>query len=243
MGKVGSESIYWSLEKMKIPNPLYHIHILESTRLRNSIRFFNQSNRNLTMQLKHSLEFIRNMDQYSDIKVVTAVREPVSQLVSAFYQNLNEQHLDENGNPNISKITDILKERINKYDVNSSQSNCNWFDVEFKGFFDIDIYELEFNKDLGYQMYSTIGTDILILKLEKSELWQKCLRFFLGMNTFNLERMNDSKNKVYYEAYKKTQNELKFPKEVLEKIYATKFVSYFYTEDEISSFIDKWVIK
>ena len=158
MGKVGSETIINSLKNINLSAPVYHIHLLAPRHLDSVIPRYRKQNLPLTLQLKHSQELRAYLDDRpaAPLNVITAVREPISQFISAFFQNVKTSHpyfIEENGAWNEEKIYTYLHKEISNYDPKSAW-NCNWFDNDFKAALDIDIYQYDFNRELGYTEFT-----------------------------------------------------------------------------------------
>lgn len=246
MGKVGSETILHSLKALKLDNPIYHIHVLCTENLKRSTHHLKSQNLPLTLQLKHgqTLQAYLNESETPELKVITAVREPISQFVSAIFQNI-EAHfphlIDVDGNWKEEEITQYLYNRLINYNLKAPSQNCNWFDAEFQPALNIDIYEYDFKPQLGYLMLNQNQLDVLVLKLEMSQIWGEVLGKFLDRaSPIKLVQRNFADNKKYKQAYKQVISQLRLPSSVLKTIYSSKYCQYFYTPEEIDRFIERW---
>ena len=144
MGKVGSSSIYKSLLDVKIPGSIHHLHILSHRKLEASKADHHATNRSFSKQLNNGLavrEYLdRNPDQVAYI--ITVVREPVSQKISSFFQNMrirNPDLLTDNGTWDEDRTRHRLEQELEDYDP-GTEWNCNWFDADFSPALNIDIY-------------------------------------------------------------------------------------------------------
>jgi len=193
--------------------------------------------------------WIHALDSVNDpcLKVITVVREPIIQQTSATFQNLRDipHFIGEDGSLRKEVIKDNLYKAISN---NFSQRtifprSLNWFDEEFKSALKIDVYKYEFNHFIGYTVISTKNIDVLILRVENSEIWSKAISEFLNLKyPLKMIRVNVSSNKDYGKTYKEIASQLRFPASVLDNIYSSKYCQHFYTQEMISEFIKKWSI-
>jgi hypothetical protein len=248
MGKVGSETILHALNKLNLANPIYHIHVLASHNLQASFAHLKSKNLPLTLQLEHSKQFLDYMANREDTAstIITGVREPIAQHISAFFQNikLNFPHfLNADGSWQTVEIHQFLYQFFLNYDINDRKQNCNWFDREFRTATGIDVYQYDFDRLHGYSIIEAQNLRILILSLETSQEWSKIITDFLHLELpLNLVKTNSASNKDYSEVYQRIINDLRFPSSVLERIYASRYCQHFYTQTALEGFINKWSI-
>ena len=249
MGKVGSETILYAIKKLSLSRDIYHVHVLAPKNLKASLNHLQSKNRPLTIQLESSqvLTEYLNSEKYIGLKVITGVREPIIQLVSAFFQNIkfNFPHfLNSDGTWQADKIYDHLYKLIANYDINdikNFKNNCNWFDREFKPALGIDVYQYDFDRANGYGIIKQENLDVLILALESSQNWSSVITDFLNLESeIELTRTNAANNKDYKNIYRETVARLKFPSSHLEKIYSSQYCQHFYSPETIEKFIAKW---
>ncbi len=244
MGKVGSETIIKSLNQLNLPNSIYHVHVMYSKNLENSFNHLKEKNLPLTLQLKQSKELRKHLDSQErpHLKIITVVREPISQQISAFFQNLERLYshlLDPDGNCREDKIKGHLKKII----LGGNLQALQWFDRELKYALDLDVYEYEFNQVTGYQILKKNNINVLILRLESSDVWSQAIVKFLKLpNDLNILSSNIGSNKKSGKVYKKLIQEIKFTKSDIQKIYSSKYCKHFYPPYMIEQFINKWCI-
>lgn len=80
-----------------------------------------------------------------------------------------------------------------------------WFDLEIKENFGIDVYGYDFDKERGFQIIRQDNVELLLMKLEKLDDCQEIIGEFVGAEDFKLIKSNMGNNKLYKFAY----NELK----------------------------------
>lgn len=245
MGKVGSETIVTSLQKSKSIAPIYHVHILAHKNINIALNNYQQKQQPLTLQLENSKILREYLDRHDrpSLNIITAVREPISQFISAFFQNIEFSHphlLDSQGNGRRDAIYNFLTNRLSNYKAGTAW-NCNWFDNDFNPALGMDVYQYDFDRNIGYKKINFQNLNILILQLENSKLWNKYIADFLGLsNSFTLDKTNLSKDKKYYQIYQDVLQNIKIPIVVLEEIYRCKYCQHFYSKQAIESFIQRW---
>jgi hypothetical protein len=248
MGKVGSETILHALNKLNLANPIYHIHVLASHNLQASFNHLKSKNLPLTLQLEHSKQFLDYMASREEIAptIITGVREPIAQHISAFFQNIkiNFPHfINKDGSWKVIEIHQFLYQFFFNYDINDRKQNCNWFDREFQAATGVDVYQFDFDRLQGYKIIKTKRLNILILALESSDNWSEIITDFLDLEKpLNLIKTNSADSKNYHEVYQRIVTDLKLPQSVVERIYSSRYCEHFYNPKAIEGFINKWSI-
>jgi glycosyltransferase involved in cell wall biosynthesis len=248
MGKVGSSSIYKALKEQYPTVPIYHIHYLEQTRLRDSITWHNENN--FPQLPEHLLvskalgNFLSKNKQKIKWKIISLARDPIALQASIIFQNLEEAFsriIDrDRDNVDMRKATGMVEEFLSDYATRESHF-VNWFDNEIKEVFGIDIYAYPFDKERGYSIINKDNVDILLLKFEKlNECFTDAFLNFSGSNNIQLPHANIGSEKQYGPDYRKLTNSLKLPESLCRDIYATKLVQHFYSAQEITAFMEKW---
>ncbi len=65
--------------------------------------------------------------------------------------------------------------------------------------------------------------------------------FLPACRVLSLLQTNIGSEKKFSDDQKRLKNNLKLEKSTLKYIYSSKYMQYFYTDEEISAFIEKWV--
>lgn len=231
MGKVGSSSIYQSLRKEVPFADTFHIHHLSSHWLHEILPTRHKKSR---VNIGIGEEVLRCIKKNPNkrIKVITLTREPVIRSISNLFQNW--QHLYDN-------IEDVSSEELkNHIESIDYEYALNWFDDEFFRYLNIDIYQLPFDTNKGYEIYELDNVDICCIKLEKlNEVGSKVLKDFLEMD-LNLFTSNKSSDKGSKDKYGYLKENVKIDKDILNQLYDSKYMQHFYSEEEIAKFKMKW---
>jgi hypothetical protein len=181
------------------------------------------------------------------LRIVTLTRDPVARNISEFFQELDvhlaypyQQKLAEKGIDDVTdELESMLLHKLNE-EVDWKQPYA-WFDPEIRNVLGIDLFTTNFDTSAGYGIFSQGNTDLLLIKLERlSECAEQAFDEFLGIKGFRLVSHNVATRKYYSEAYRKLQNRLQIPADLLEVCYASSHLRHFYNEKEIANFIDRW---
>ncbi|HET6566612.1 MAG TPA: putative capsular polysaccharide synthesis family protein [Rhodothermales bacterium] len=252
MGKVGSTTIYRSLQTAKLLNPVYHIHYLSPGNLEwDEQRFVLARQKKILepktlqhIQTGHLLrsKLLRQAD--APLYIITGVREPVSWTLSSFFQNIHyfcPDLLDEDGRAREQDTLRYLQSMFARFDEKRDLAS-NWFDIEFKKFFDVDIYQVPFNCRKGYTILEHGRLHVLILRQEDlRRTLSGALREFLAIDQpIEVKESNVGTHKKHRQAYTFVKDNIRIPSEVCERIYSTKYVRHFYDENTIAGFVQKW---
>ena len=246
MGKVGSSTVDNSLKKSGINNKIYHIHFLSKNGIESAQNYYNSINAGLPRHLLRS-KFLRKKifsNKEMKWKLITMVREPIGREISNIYQNMidsNPDLIDKNGHINSNEVTRILETNFSDFDQENNFT-CSWFDKELKQAIGLDIYTMSFDRDKGYSIYNIDNIDILVVRIEDMDsFFDEAIKSFLDLDyPVPMIRTNIGSNKTYSDAYKNTANNIFLSKETCEKIYKSKYVQHFYSQEMIDSFLVKW---
>ena len=186
MGKVGSESLFESIKTLRNKYSIYYIHWFSDDGIKRKKEHTDIINNPVaTLHLNRCYLLKTKYQHLTDIKwrIITLVREPIGQQLSALLQNIkyHKPHLiDKFGK---IKLDETLKSFVNKmesYNINTGFS-VTWFDLEFKKALNIDIYKYPFDKGQGYQIIKKNNLEILIIKVEKlNSCFQDAISTLLG---------------------------------------------------------------
>jgi hypothetical protein len=169
-------------------------------------------------------------------RIITLTRDPVARNISAFFQNL-DVFCHAGDARNAGKLIEIF---FNKY---NQDIPLNWFDREFREATGIDVYKHEFNKELGYSVIGNRGLEVLIIKSEISDDNKTAgLRSFLGdaCGIRAISKSNVGVDKNYADVYNDFLGSVVFRDGYLDRMYHSKYVRHFYTENEIREFYARW---
>lgn len=243
--KVGSSSICVELDQRG--KNIIHLH---------DIKMFFKEHPTTDEEKQTILEAIRNVP---NLKIITGVRDPIARDISLTFEELTHGSCTLIGEGGfLTKIyertignTPLCEEGLppifgwNKYIRTNSKYGAmfDWFDREIKEFFNIDIFEEEFDREKGYSVIKKDNIEIFVYKLEnlnKPDLNQ-ALKQFLGIDDFDIQHSNNSEEKNYSICYRQVLQEMKLGQDYLDFYYKDNpRMKHFYTEEEIKSFRSRW---
>jgi len=247
MGKVGSSSIKASLEKLNLPNRIFHAHFLAWKGIEDVEKYYHSlSMGNMPGHIVSSRQLRQFIDQTLGQfrwKIITLVRDPVARDISDVFQNLDRDFPDLLHAPEnmfMSRISEHVHDLLNSFNESTDYA-CRWFDNELKDVFQFDIYAHAFDMSKGFSLYSAPHADILVLKLEKlSGCASEAFENFLDIPDFALSSENIAEKKWYHSLYKRFTQALILPQNILDKIYRSRYSRHFYADQEIADFKIKW---
>jgi len=251
MGKVGSSTIWKSLESLHLDMLVYHVHFLETNKVNEII----ERDRNNFSKLKFiytetsQSEYLRSqLDSgiQGHWNIITLVRDPVAKTLSHFFQVLEHQRRLGFDHQKEEDETLLLQTAISQFHQKHVE-NLNgrhpfeWFNYELKENLHFDIFSAESLSDKDYCIYNTPNAKILLLKLETLNIACKAaFKDFLGIDDFTLVASNVGLQKRYGSLYRRFLDEVDLPISYLDAIYQTDLVKHFYSEFEIERFYHRW---
>lgn len=245
MGKVGSTTLLKTLENLSLPNPIFHVHFLAWDYLKE----IGDYRKSLGLGLAEHLIAGRYLRFFADRtwgkvrwKIITLVREPVGRDISGLFENLQkESHLTElSGNQLVDGAIAHMQTKIAGFNEKEDYA-CNWFDRELKQVFDFDVYDAPFDPKQGYAIYQAPDADILLIRLEDlSTCGTQAVQEFLGISHIEIENANVGREKPYQQIYRAVKQKISFNPADLEKVYNSRYVQHFYTDQEVALLKKRW---
>ena len=241
MGKVGSHTIASSLLG-HVRNPVLHLHFLSDQLERRRRR--QAAWGPVPDHFDRGILLRRQMRRYPDrrLKVITAVRDPIAVQASALFHNSwhNPAILDKNGRIDVSKAVAHFRDKVGQ--PQAFNYIFQWFDLELRGVFGIDVFRMPFPRDIKVARFSGYRADALVLRLEDlSEFGPEALADFLDLATIpELSLRNVRSESPEAEAYAVFSEELRLHPDLCASIYDNHFVQHFYEPLEVDAFQARW---
>lgn len=206
-GKVGSTTLYQSLLKAGIN--CIHVH-----------RFwYDKMDIYVKENMKAAIDELKKKDE---LKIITAVRDPIARILSSFMQN----YFRDIANEGISNLKDGLIGFIK----NRVTCEFDWFDNNIKRNFGIDILEYDFDKSRGYGIIEEHNIKILILTMEKMNENEDIIREFVDIPDFKLENYNVGEEKEYKWIYEGIKKNMLIPEEIIQSCNSDIRFKHFYSK-------------
>lgn len=203
------------------------------------------------------------------IKIVTAVRDPIAQNISFFFQSNTRfcdipEYWKDGGDVQTlwdawvshilgntfqlcgsteEKGNHIVFEYMDYVDklLHNMIAIQNFFEENFEKYNGIDVYKYPFDKLRGYSIIHDGNTEIFIYQLEKLNDIKDDLGKFLGIEDFQLINDNVGVEKWYASAYRQALKELKLSREYFEYCYSSRLARHFYNKENINEFKRRWI--
>lgn len=245
MGKVGSSTVYKSLQDTTLSNPVLHLHFL-SHDLPNRRKSHTQAGiypPPYHIYLGEAMSKALNKNRDYPIKIISLVRDPIALTISDLFQNPHyaREVINTDGKTiDPQKAADYLNHEL--HNPKTFSYIFEWFDRELKSVFDIDVFAKPFPVETGYGVYSKDKVEALIIRLEDlAEKGPEAISEFLSLSDPLILRQSNVRNKSKdNKAYQTVLNRICLSPSLCREIYSSRFVKHFYSETTINKFISKW---
>lgn len=256
MGKVGSSTIRVSLTERGLDQAFYHVHFLNPVRVaeieRQRRQYFG-TDKHALLTRPWTYQFLYDQIQKKDRrwKIITLVREPIARNISTFFENLDVvvkpdgktyairsdyYGIDIEVTPdNIEPLISLFFERL------QHDRPLRYFDDEIKTVFGLDVYSGEFPAEKGYRIYPGDNADLLLIRLENlNDCAVEAFKAFMDIDDFSLVQTNVGSEKIYAPLYSAFKQRIRIPDDYIDRMYNAKYTRYFFTDEEIRGFRQKW---
>lgn len=168
------------------------------------------------------------------LRIISASREIVSRVLSGAFQYLSTNGLDSSGLIDLNGVNDYLEKSF----LNDCEVIAAWFDHQF--YCGLDIFSHPFDHQRGHHLINHQPVQLFLYRVEDLPRLDDALAKFLGMPGFRVQRKNVGSEKSYNKAYRQLMATYTAPKKVLDELYATRYMRYFYTDEERARFREYW---
>lgn len=249
MGKVGSSTIVNSLQRLPVDYHIHQVHVLTHDWIEKVHRQYMHASavqgRPIiephilsSMYVREKLDCPAPADKW---KVISLVRDPIARNISCFFQAFHiyfpeyGKHL-EDGGLDTGTLLKVFHEKFQEH-----ETPLIWFETHMEPVFGIDVYAEPFAKEKGFRIYRNDHAELLVLRMEDIDLCaREAFREFLGIEDFVVAPKNITGNKGYSSLYGKFKEEVVISHEMLDHMYASRYMRHFYTEKEIQAFRRRW---
>jgi hypothetical protein len=169
-------------------------------------------------------------------RVVSLVREPIAQSVSAFFQPAVRR-----GYLGSATTVDELLER---FDDRLDRLPLRWFESHLQPVLGIDVFDSPFDIDRGFQIIATPTVKLLLLRREGFGVAPEALAELLDADhPIDVPRVNVSAEKIYGDLYHDFVGALRPSRHAIERAYTSRVARHFYSPGEIARFREHWTIR
>jgi len=166
--------------------------------------------------------------------VITTVREPIAQAVSAFFHgSVRRGVLHDDASAQTLTETLLAEDWI--------RAPLRWFDREFVPAFGLDVFSESFDPALGYATVTGSTVRVLLLRQENLAVAPDVLAQFLGLPApVAVPPRNEATAKDYASHYRQFLATVRLPDAVLDAAYASRYAQHFYADHELERFRQRW---
>lgn len=105
-----------------------------------------------------------------------------------------------------------------------------WFDKHFTPLLDLDVMRYRFDTSNGFTVFHRGNIDIILIKFEKLGDLNIALAQFLGLPSFTMKRLNESKDKTLGKLISEARSNLPVPEHFRHKYCSSEYYETFYAE-------------
>jgi len=166
--------------------------------------------------------------------VITTVREPIAQAVSAFFHGGGRRGVLSGATTTDNLAETLLAERW-------VRAPLRWFDREFAPALGVDVFAQAFDPELGYAEITTPSARVLLLRQENLAIAPAVLGRFLGRaGPVPVPARNEAAGKEYAGQYREFLASVRLPGPVLDQAYSSRYARHFYADGELERFRQRW---
>ncbi|MGH7443871.1 MAG: putative capsular polysaccharide synthesis family protein [Longimicrobiales bacterium] len=172
------------------------------------------------------------------VRIVTLVREPIARNVSAYFH-----------------ILEVLWQRSDAYSALSTEEltrgflergrhivPLEWFDQEFRPVTDLDVYSTPFPAAAGCLRLRAGPHDVLVLRADLDDAAKaQRLAEWLGLEDFELMRMNEAGRKHYAGTYAAAIRQMRLPPSYVDEMLESRYARHFFSAAELMQLRAQWV--
>lgn len=181
------------------------------------------------------------------IHVLSSVREPVSQWISALFYSAERY-------PEKLDPASLTTEEVTRYLTGGKHivfpwlepgewwEHDDWLRRELGERMGLDVLGTPFDHARGWRVSEGAHARLLHIRQENMHRLPEAMSEFYGIpaSAVPMLRRNDSGSFPYHEQYLRVREEIRLPGALLDRIYSTALVRHFYTADEIGAFRKRW---
>lgn len=235
MGKVGSSTIYATLKNSGIRSMQVHQLLPENLDKTAKIRGVKARDDRYCRAVSKVLKGRRRQ-----VRIITLVREPISQNYSAYFQNFARLSGNSMDTADSWKLdVDVVVENYLSNYVNMAATH--FFDKEFGPVTGIDVYSFPFPHELGYQIIKEGPISVLILRVDTPDgIKTAAINEFLGTSIPELVKSNVSEEKLYAKLYADFKTRLQLPQGTVDCFLNCRYTRHFFTSEERRKLAERW---
>lgn len=231
MAKTGSSAIAAALRATE-RGPVHHVHDLDPAFLDREEREYRWSGR--PWRIWDAQRLLRRPATVEHPwTVVSLVREPIAQTVSAFLQP-GERRGYVHDRTTVEDLLHRFGDRLDHLPL-------RWFETHLLPALGVDVFSVPFDPEQGYQLIERPTLRLLLLRSEDLAVAPAALARLLGRREpVPVPRVNVGVDKTYGNLYEQLRAALRPTAAQLDAAYGSRVVQHFYAHDEIDRFRTVW---
>jgi hypothetical protein len=231
MAKTGSSAIAAGLRATGC-GPVHHVHDLDPAYLDREEAQYRWSGR--PWRIWDARRLLRHPPTASaPWRVVSIVRDPIAQTLSAFFQP-GARHGYLHPGVTVESLQQRFGDRLDRLPL-------RWFETRLQPTLGIDVYGTAFDLERGYQIISTDTIRLLLLRCEDFAVAPVALARLLELeDPVAVPRVNVGAEKGYADLYEAVRSALRPTTAQLDHAYESRLARHFYTSEEIAGFRRHW---
>ena len=166
--------------------------------------------------------------------VITSVREPIAQAVSAFFHGGTRRGALNDG-ATVETLTGALVQE------GWVRAPLRWFDREFAPALGIDVFEHPFDIDRAHGVIETPSVRVLLVRQENFATVPDALAAFLGLaRPVPVPARNEAAQRPYAETYQDFLATARLPASLRDQAYGSRYARHFYADSELERLHERW---
>ena len=231
MAKTGSSAIVAGLRAAGHPNVL-HVHDLDAAFLEEEEAEYRWSGR--PWRIWDAQQALRRPPSPArPWRVVSIVRDPIAQSVSAFFQPAVRRGYVHPG-ASVASLLERFGDRLDHLPL-------RWFETHVEPALGIDVYATPFDLEARHQILRTPSVHLLLLRCEDLDVAPRALADLLEVTEpIAVPRVNVGAEKEYAAAYTELVSMVVPTAAQLDRAYGSRPVRHFYSPEEAARFRGSW---
>jgi hypothetical protein len=165
--------------------------------------------------------------------VITSVREPIGQAVSAFFHGRGLH-----GDRQAESIEALTASLVSEDWI---RQPLRWFEREFAPALGLDVFEHRFDPECGYGVIETPAVRVMLVRQESLAAVPDALGRFLGLEgALPVPRRNEATAKGYASAYDDFLAAVRLSATVRDLAYESRYARHFYADSELARLHERW---
>lgn len=231
MAKTGSSSVAAGARAAGV-GAVHHVHDLDPVFLEREEEEYRWSGR--PWRIWDAQHLLRRPPTPSEPwRVVSVVRDPIAQTVSAFFQpGVRRGYL--HAHATVEELRQRFGDRLDRLPL-------HWFESHILPALGIDVYASDFDPEQGYRIIATPTVRLLLLRCEALAKAPTALAELLEVErAISIPHVNVGVDKDYADLYQSFQRSVQPSAAQLALTYGSRQVRHFYSPDEIAQFHRLW---